>query len=260
VCRATAMDLSYSIRQYLIDTTSSWQQRKAQQRAVSAYQLTRLLHCSACLLPASISVVKAVPRVVPPNPLNHVAKVQGMCWPIDLDPRNHMNNSRYAREFDFARRKLMGELGINAVIDEINEELMKKTGKSDFFAVVASQGVHHRRGLLLWEQFEVQAALIGWDNRSFYVQHALLLRSKDGQSGEDKENHASVVCATQVLRMGMSGRSAAGERITPRYMLEQLGYGDLPSPSLPPAIQHFKAFSAEYKAQFTADGLLKSNL
>lgn len=80
------------------------------------------------------------------------------CWPNDLDLLRHMNNGRYLTIMDLGRTDLMYRAG-----------LAKPIADHGYYPVVVSQMVRYRKSLQLWDRFEVQTRVLGWDDKAFLM-------------------------------------------------------------------------------------------
>ena len=80
--------------------------------------------------------------------------------PSDIDAFLHMNNAKYLREYDIARIKMAGELGILSAVSS------KKGG----FLVAAATTIRYRRSMKLFQRFTVHSRLVYWEKDSFYLE------------------------------------------------------------------------------------------
>jgi YbgC/YbaW family acyl-CoA thioester hydrolase len=83
-----------------------------------------------------------------------------MVWPPDLDVLLHVNNGVYLSMLDVARTDLLLRSG-----------LMGRLRKHGVYPVVAAQTIRYRRSLQLFQRFDVETAVIGWDEKAFVLQH-----------------------------------------------------------------------------------------
>src|SRR3954471_6483945 len=88
-------------------------------------------------------------------------------WPPDLDVLFHVNNGVYLSMLDVARVDLMLRSGIG--------RRLRKTG---IYPVVAAQTIRYRRSLQLFQTFEVETKVIGWDEKAFILQHNFIRRGE----------------------------------------------------------------------------------
>lgn len=79
--------------------------------------------------------------------------------PTDLDPLMHMNNARYLALLDLGRTDLMFRSGF---WDEVS--------KRGWYPVVTAQTISYKRSLTLWQRFELVTRVLGFDERSVYMQ------------------------------------------------------------------------------------------
>ncbi|MBT0771727.1 thioesterase family protein [Kineosporia sp. J2-2] len=83
--------------------------------------------------------------------------------PNDLDVFRHMTNSRYLGLCDLARLDLMVRSGYWAEV-----------GRRGWYPVVTAQTITYRRSLRLWQKFEVHTRLLGFDERSSYLEQTFV--------------------------------------------------------------------------------------
>jgi len=81
-------------------------------------------------------------------------------WPPDLDVLLHVNNGVYLSMLDVARVDLMLRSGMASVL--------KRHG---WYPVVAAETIRFRRSLQLFQAFEIETTIIGWDEKAFILQH-----------------------------------------------------------------------------------------
>lgn len=102
-------------------------------------------------------------RVAPIGPCRTPFRV----WPTDLDVFRHMNNGLYLTIMDLARLDLMLRSGFWARV--------KAAG---WYPVVVAETVQFRRSLNLFESFEIETRVLGWDDK------AVLLEQQFWRRGE----------------------------------------------------------------------------
>jgi acyl-CoA thioesterase FadM len=126
-------------------------------------------------------------------------------WPPDLDVLFHVNNGVYLSMLDVARVDLMLRSGLG--------RRLRGTG---IYPVVAAQTIRYRRSLQLFQTFEVETKVIGWDEKAFIIRHHFLRRGE--------------VVAEAVVRSRFLKRQ--GGTVSSRELLDLIGHAD-PSPQLP---------------------------
>lgn len=114
-------------------------------------------------------------------------------WPTDLDVLRHVNNGTYLSLMDLARVDLLSRAGYSAAI--------RKRG---WYPVVASETISFRRSLTLLQRFEIITAVIGWDDKAFYL-------TQEFERG-------GVVIASAVVKARFLGRG--GERVSPQSVMD----------------------------------------
>ena len=88
------------------------------------------------------------------------ARKRFIVWPPDLDVLLHVNNGVYLSMLDVARVDLMLRSGIAAALR-----------RHGFYPVVAAETIRFRRSLQLFQAFEIETAIIGWDEKAFIIEH-----------------------------------------------------------------------------------------
>jgi acyl-CoA thioesterase FadM len=126
-------------------------------------------------------------------------------WPPDLDVLFHVNNGVYLSMLDVARVDLLLRSGA--------APLLRKHG---LYPVVAAETIRFRRSLQLFQVFDVETTVIGWDDKAIILQHRFLRR---------EEVVAEAVVRSRFLKRG-GGTVSSGE------LLDILGKAG-PSPPLP---------------------------
>jgi YbgC/YbaW family acyl-CoA thioester hydrolase len=129
-------------------------------------------------------------------------------WPGDIDVLGHVNNGVYLTMLDAARVDML-----------LRSRALRRLRARGFYAVVAAQTIRYRRSLRLFERFEVETRVIGWDEHAFLVEHAFLRRDE--------------VAAEAVVRIRFLARS--GPKPSTADVLELLEVQG-PSPALPPFV------------------------
>ncbi len=124
--------------------------------------------------------------------------------PTDLDLLRHVNNGVYLSFLDVARMDLLARAG-----------LVQEMKRRRWFPVVTGESIGFRRALTLFQRFEVETRVLGWDARSFYIDQRFI---------RNEEEVASALVVGRFLR-------ASGGSVTPAEVGDLAG---LPkSPELP---------------------------
>ncbi|MEI9947490.1 MAG: thioesterase family protein [Pseudomonadota bacterium] len=137
------------------------------------------------------------------------ARKRFMVWPPDLDVLLHVNNGVYLSMLDVARVDLLLRSGV-----------ARQLRQRGLYPVVAAETIRFRRSLQLFQVFEVETAIIGWDDKAFIIQHRFLRR---------EELVAEAIVRSRFLRRG-------GGTVSSRELLELVGR-TAPSPPLPSWIE-----------------------
>jgi acyl-CoA thioesterase FadM len=133
------------------------------------------------------------------------ARKHFIVWPPDLDLLLHVNNGVYLSMLDVARVDLMLRSG-----------MAKRLSGKGIYPVVAAETIRFRRSLQLFQVFEVETAVIGWDEKAFIIQHHFLRRGE--------------LVADAVVRARFLKRK--GGTVSSQELLELAGRTG-PSPALP---------------------------
>jgi len=128
-----------------------------------------------------------------------------LVWPPDLDVLWHVNNGVYLSMLDVARVDLMLRSGMAPVLR-----------KHGIYPVVAAETIRFRRSLQLFQAFEVETKVLGWDEKAIIIQHHFLRRGE--------------LVADAVVRARFLKRQ--GGTVSSRELLEIIGRPG-PSPELP---------------------------
>ncbi len=91
------------------------------------------------------------------------ARKRFIVWPPDLDVLWHVNNGVYLSMLDVARVDLMLRSGVAGRIRG-----------AGYYPVVAAETIRFRRSLKLFQAFEVETSIVGWDEKAFLIQHQFL--------------------------------------------------------------------------------------
>ncbi len=85
--------------------------------------------------------------------------------PTDLDVLRHVNNGVYLSILDLARVDYMTRAGV-----------LPGVRANGWYPVVVAETITFRRSLRLWQRFEVETVVLGWDEKTFYL-HQRFLRA-----------------------------------------------------------------------------------
>ncbi len=128
-----------------------------------------------------------------------------LVWPPDLDVLWHVNNGVYLSMLDVARVDLMLRSGA-----------FGQLRAHGLYPVVAAETIRFRRSLQLFQSFDVETRVIGWDEKAFIIQHQFL---------RGQELVAEAVIRSRFLRR-------QGGTVSSAELLQVLGKSG-PSPQLP---------------------------
>jgi len=80
-------------------------------------------------------------------------------WFTDLDVFRHMNNGIYLVIMDLARLDLMVRSGF-----------WQKVRAQGWYPVVVAETIQFRRSLNLWQRFEIETRVLGWDDKAVLLE------------------------------------------------------------------------------------------
>ncbi|KAG7453747.1 hypothetical protein JOB18_006561 [Solea senegalensis] len=135
-----------------------------------------------------------------------------MVLPRDLDQMCHMNNSRYLRECDFARLHFYTQNRLLLALFQLGGRM-----------VVGASTIRYRRSLAIWEPFEIQTKILGWDEKAFYVEQRFV-------SKRDGFVSAVMFCKQNLLDC------------SPDKLIAFLWKRRMESPELPEDVKHWISF------------------
>jgi acyl-CoA thioesterase FadM len=137
--------------------------------------------------------------------LLEASRISFRVMPHDLDVLGHVNNGRFLSILDLGRVDAMLRSG-----------LATKLRERGWYPVVAAATIQFRKSMTLFQKFDVETQVLGWDSRAFFVIQRFL------RGGE--------VVAQAAIRARF--RKKPGRTVEPADILVLAGYG-APSPALP---------------------------
>ena len=87
--------------------------------------------------------------------------------PTDLDVLRHMNNGVYLSILDIGRIDLMQRTGMWA----------KLTARG-WYPVVVAETISFRRSLELWQRFDVETRVLGYDEKALFVEQRFVVKGE----------------------------------------------------------------------------------
>jgi acyl-CoA thioesterase FadM len=133
------------------------------------------------------------------------SRVSFRVLPHDLDTLMHMNNGRFLSILDLGR--------VDAVL---RSGLAAKLRERGWYPVAAAETILFRKSLTLFQKFDVETQVLGWDSKAFFVGQRFL---RDGK-----------VVAQAAIRARFLKKT--GGTVRPAEILALAGHG-APSPILP---------------------------
>jgi len=124
-------------------------------------------------------------------------------FPNDLDLFMHVNNGVYLTYADLGRTDLMLRAGA-----------IGKLRRKGWYPVAARAYVEYRRSLKLWQKVNITTRIIGWDEKSFFLEQVF--------------NRGDTHIAT--LTIDARFLSTSGERIGSAQLMQLMEAGDRQSP------------------------------
>jgi acyl-CoA thioesterase FadM len=152
-------------------------------------------------------------RTRPPCDVFGPSRLGLRVMPTDIDVLRHVNNGVYFSMLDLARVDMMVRSGIAAKLRE-----------QGWYPVVAAETMRFRRSLKLFERFDIETRVLGWDDKAFLFEHRFVRRG---------EVVAEAVVRVRVLKR--AGGSVSSTEVL--ALAEKSG----PSPSLPDWIDTWNA-------------------
>jgi acyl-CoA thioesterase FadM len=117
-------------------------------------------------------------------------------WPTDLDLLRHVNNGTYLTIMDIGRLDLLARAGVTP--------LLRAKG---WYPVVVAETITFKRSLRLFQRFDIVTEVVGWDDRSMYLQQDFFC--------------GGTLVASGLIRGRFLGRD--GSRIAPQQVLDLTG-------------------------------------
>jgi len=87
--------------------------------------------------------------------------------PNDLDALFHMNNGVYLTLMDLGRTDLL-----------LRSNLFGPLRKKGWYPVIAAETIRFKRSLRLWQRFIIRTRVVGWDERSIYLEQHFISGDK----------------------------------------------------------------------------------
>lgn len=135
-------------------------------------------------------------------------------WPTDLDVLRHVNNGVYLSLMDLGRVDLLLRSGVLA-----------KVRARGWYPVVAAETIQFRRSLTLFQPFVIETRVLGWDDRSIFLEQRFVRPGTDGET---------IALAVIRGRFLMSGGGTV-----PMSELMELSGQSGPSPEIPEWIRRW---------------------
>jgi acyl-CoA thioesterase FadM len=93
-------------------------------------------------------------------------------WPTDLDVLKHVNNGVYFSMMDLGRIDMMLRSGSYKTIDS-----------KGWYPVVTAETLKFKKSLTVFQKFEIHTQIVGWDEKSFYIEQSFVADHKLYVSG-----------------------------------------------------------------------------
>lgn len=104
----------------------------------------------------------------PRRSINEADIARYRVWPCDVDRNGHMNNAKFLRVANYARRSFWSRNGAW-------RECLSRTPRTNL--VVTATSIRYRREFKLFDAYEVVSRLRYWDEKCFFTEHRFV---KDG--------------------------------------------------------------------------------
>jgi len=102
-----------------------------------------------------------------PSQFGDKTRISMRVLPNDLDLMFHVNNGIYFSYMDFGRWDAIFRLGI-----------FDKIRKAGWYFVVASETMKFKKSLKLWDKFELETHIKGYDDRYFFIHQKFFLKGE----------------------------------------------------------------------------------
>lgn len=145
-------------------------------------------------------------------------------WFNDLDALLHMNNGVYLTIMDLARTDLL-----------LRSNAYQKVKGEGWYPVLAAETIRFKRSLKLFQRFTIRTKVLGWDERSIYLEQTFLVK--------DKLVAKAVVDARFLSRKG--------GKVTPSQLLTLLGL-ESRSPVLPEWVSTWVQSNEQLNTELTS--------
>lgn len=109
-----------------------------------------------------------------------VGRISLRVLPTDIDVLGHMNNGVYFSIMDLGRMDLLIRAGAWA-----------KLSAKGFYPVMANETISFRKSLNLWQKFDVETHIVGYDDKAVYVEQRFVV---------DGEIYASAMSRARFLK------------------------------------------------------------
>lgn len=90
-------------------------------------------------------------------------------WPNDLDLFMHVNNGAYLTLADLGRMDLL-----------LRSDAFWPIKRRGWYPVVTAETIQFRRSLRLFERYTIRTRIVGWDDRSTYIEQVFEKPGSDG--------------------------------------------------------------------------------
>ena len=138
-------------------------------------------------------------------------------WPNDLDVFMHMNNGAYLTIADLGRIDLL-----------IRSDTYGPIRARGWYPVIAGESIRFRRSLRLGERYTITSRILGWNERSLYIEQVFERVARKGSGELGGERGGLVARALIDARFLARG----GARVGTAEIAEAIGF-DPRSPELP---------------------------
>jgi acyl-CoA thioesterase FadM len=149
------------------------------------------------------------------------------CLPTDIDQNGHMNNAKFIRVLNYARRSLWQRNGVW-------RHCVSRTPKANM--VVTGTTIRYRREIRCFQRFVIVSRLVHWDAQCFYVESRF----------ESLDDATPFVLAISLVKY----RVLSQDKLSPLKLLQAVD-ATVPAES-PPAPPDLQAWMSYDRASSTA--------
>lgn len=101
-----------------------------------------------------------------------IGRLRMRALPTDIDVLGHINNGIYLTLMDLGRFDLMLRAGV-----------WQRMSAAGVYPVARSSTIAHRVSIRLWQRYTLETRIVGWDDRSVFIEQRFILRGQIAARG-----------------------------------------------------------------------------